>query len=202
MTTYTWPSNLVPAEQRLQILNNQGVSVSPLSGYVQTNTHPGSRWGWALDMPPALNDSRAAFEAFIVKLSGREHRVSLYDFKRPRPRGTINLTGVTVNTTASQFANSISLIGCGAGTTLLAGDWVKFTGGQLVMVTDDATADGGGLMSITFRHMLRASVAAASAVTLSAPTALYILSDSRQEFARMPSRMAPGVSFDFEEVFA
>jgi hypothetical protein len=201
MTTYAWPSNLVPQQQRLVMFNNQGVSVSPLSGYVQTTTHPGSRWGWVLDMPPQSTTARPAFEAFIAKLSGREHRVSLRDFKRARPRGTCNLTGVTVNTTAAQFATSISLIGCGAGTTLLAGDWVKFTGGQLVMVADDATADGGGLMTINFRHMLRSSVAAASAVTLSAPAGLFILSASRQEFQRLPGLAEPGVSLEFEEVF-
>lgn len=202
MTTYAWPTGYAPTNSRLVTLSNQGVSVSPLSGYVQTNTHPGSRWGWVLDMPALSGPRTAALEAFFVKLQGREHRVSLWDFKRPQPRGTCNLSGVTVSTTAAQFATSVVLTGCGASKTLLAGDWVKFATGQLVMVTDDATANGSGVMTINIRHSLRAAVSSTTAVTLDRPTALYVLTDSRQEFQRVPGAAMPGGVFEFEEVFA
>jgi len=200
---YAWPAGYVPATSRLVTQSNQGVSVSPLSGYVQTNTHPGSRWGWAIDMPAMLTASAAAFEAFIVKLQGREHRVQIYDFKRPAPRGTCNLSGVTVLSSASQFATSVVLTGCGASKTLLAGDWLSFAAsGQLCMVTDNATANGSGVMTVTIRHALRTSLSSGSGVQLDKPTALYILSDSRQEFMRSPGRTMPGMSFEFTEVFA
>lgn len=206
MSTYDWPTAWVPQAQRLRVLHNQGVSVSPLSGYLQTNTHPGSRWGWALDFPARLAADAAGFEGFITKLSGREHRVKLWDHKRPRPRGTIATTGVTTSGTTAQFATSVLLIGCGAATTLLAGDWLKFGAnsgtGQLVMVTDDATADGSGIMTVSFRHMLRASVASATSVTLVNPVSTYVLTESRQEFPRVAGGAMPGVSFDFDEAWA
>jgi len=203
MTTYAWPTGFAPMNARLVALNNQGVSVSPLSGYVQTNTHPGSRWGWSLDMPALPTARAAALEAFIIKLQGREHRVQLWDFKRPQPRGTCNLSGVTVSSTASQFATSVVLAGCGASKTLLAGDWISFAAsGQLVMVADDATANGSGVMTVTIRHMLRSQVAAASGVTTNKPTGLYILASSRQESVRTPGMSMPGMSLEFEEVFA
>lgn len=203
MTTYSWPTGYRPTNVRLIAAHNQGVSTSPLSGYVQTNTHPGSRWGWVLEMPAMNGATHAAWEAFVLKLTGREHRVSLWDFKRPQPRGTCNTSGVTVASTAAQFATSVALTGCGAGKTLLAGDWIKLgSSGQLVMVTDDATADGSGNMTVTIRHMLRASVASATPVVLSQPTALYILTESRQESQRTPGYAMPGMTYEFEEVFS
>ena len=202
MSSYDWPAGFVPTNAALVAAHNQGVSVSPLSGYTQTNTHPGSKWGWRLDLPAMTGARRAAFEAFVVKLTGREHRVRIHDFKRPYPRGTINLSGVVTSGTTAQFATSCALAGCGANATLLAGDWIKL-GDQLVMVTDDATANGSGVMTgVSFRHMLRASVASGAAVTLSQPTALYILTETRQEFARVPGQAQPGISLDFDEVFA
>lgn len=205
MSTYDWPAAWVPTQQRLIVRHNQGVSVSPLSGYVQTNTHPGSRWGWALDFPAMSQANRAAFEALVVKLQGREHRVRLWDHKRPVPRGSINTSGVTTSGTIAQFGTSCTLIGCGASATLLAGDWLRLgaSGAQLVMVTDDVAADGSGVMtSVSFRHMARASVASGTAVTLVKPSALYILTESRQEFPRQPGQAQPGVSLEFEEVFS
>lgn len=201
MSTYDWPAGFVPTNAALVSAHNQGVSVSPLSGYTQTNTHPGSKWGWRLDMPALTGERRAAFEGFVVKLTGREHRVRLYDFKRPRPRGTIAAAGVQNNGAAPMWSTQLTLVNCGPGATLLAGDWFSVSG-HLLMCVEDAAADGIGLMTVNFRPMLRSTVLHAAAVTTIQPTALYILTESRQEFPRMPGQAQPGLALDFEEVFA
>ena len=139
MTIYTWPDTrtFVPQVADLQVIDNTQRSLeSPLSGYVQTVSMPGARWGWAMDFAPQDSASRAALEAQLLKLSGREHRVRLWDIKHPRPRGNIVLTGVTLGAAAAQFATSLQLAGCLPGNNVLAG------GSFEVDSNSDGLADG------------------------------------------------------------
>jgi hypothetical protein len=378
MTVYSWPDTRAfqPQGHELRVVDNTQRTVeSSLSGYVQTNSMPGARWGWSLDMAPDSRADRAALEAYLLRLNGRQHRVQLWDMRNPRPRGNIQLTGVTLGATAAQFATSLVLAGCvparnillggsfeidanadgladgwvrysagsvGALTasrsagivvqgvysqalaastlgatssdrqgilrsgfsvtslagrnavlsmvvlgtlnsscevqlvwrdaanmiisglstsvafttglqsvsltglcpanavscliyvwqhsntgatpsfyvdavqleagstptaydgpaTLLAGDWLGLTGGQLVRVVADATANDAGAMTVEVRHMLRSAVASGSAVTLDKPTALYVRTEAPLALPRMPGNVEPGMSLDLVEVFA
>ncbi len=206
MTTYAWPTTLRqfrPSECVLRVSDPaQRVAESPLSGDVQTVSMPGARWAWDITLSGADKDERAAIEAFLIRLSGREHRVSMFDPFRPFPRGTINQTGVTMNATAAQFATSIALAGCGASKTLLAGDWIGLPTGQLVMAVADATANGSGVMTVDVRQMLRAAATSGGAVVLQKPTALYIRSESALSLPRSPYLTQEPLSFSWVEVFA
>jgi hypothetical protein len=108
VTTYAWPTTSLfePSSATLRQFHNNRVSESPQSGYTQTNSTPGARWGWVFDLNPHLTDDRATVEGFFTKLNGREHRVQVWDMKRPTPRGT--LTSATVSS-AVQFAASLTL---------------------------------------------------------------------------------------------
>lgn len=202
MATYAYPGTaaLVPARNVLRQFHNNQSTTSPLSGFTQTASLPGSRWGWALEWAALSPRDRQALEGLLTRLSGQEHRLQLWDFKRPQPLGTINRTGVTASA-AAQFATSITLNNCGSGTTLLSGDWFA-VGGQLLMCVVDATANGSGVMTVEFRHMLRSAVAGGAAVTLNQPTALYILSGSTLDMPRQPGRAQTGLAADLIEVFA
>lgn len=379
MTTYTWPDTRAfqPQAQELRVVDNtQRTAESSLSGYVQTSAMPGTRWGWGLDMAPDTQADRAALEAYLLRLSGRQHRVQLWDMRNPRPRGNIGSSGVTLGATAAQFATSLTLAGCrgdsallggsfeadgnadgvadgwvrfsggttgtlgqyldtvsvvagskaqflqaatlggtvldrngvvqlavpvarfagsivtaavhyaatagtslaiyvtwqdGGGTaisgadlyatavatggaqyleasgacpagaatasvqiyqhsgagalavlyldaarlvagatsaafpvpaTLLAGDWLGLTGGQLVRVVVNATANDAGAMTVEVRHMLRSAVASGTAVTLDKPTALFVRTEAGIMLPRMAGNYEPGVSLDLVEVFA
>jgi hypothetical protein len=204
MTTYSWPSgrSFVPQRSNLRILNNGRENASPATGASQTVTQPGSKWGWSIVMKAMSVADREDFEGFLVGLSGREHRISTHDWKHPTPRGNCNLTGVTLAASAAQFATSVQLTGCGAAKTLKRGDWFGFSTGQLVRVIADATADGSGVMTVNFRHSLRAAISSGAAVTLDRPTALYILTDAALEFPRRPGRAEESFGFDLVEVFS
>lgn len=205
MTIYTWPNTRagLPRSAQWRVVDNlQRASESPLSGYTQTVSMPGAKWGWVLDFGDHDDARRQDVEGFLLRLSGREHRVSLWDLKRPRPRGTCNLSGVTMAATAAQFATSLQLMGCGAGKTLLGGDWIGLAAGQVVRVVANATADGSGLMTVEVRHMLRAAASSGSAVTLDRPSALYVLTESSLTVPRQPGRVQPGFTVEFVEVFA
>jgi hypothetical protein len=205
MTIYAWPTTraFVPAAAQLRVIDNlQRSSESPLSGYTQTLSMPGARWAWDYDFGAHDQANRAQVEAYLLRLSGREHRVRLWDFKQPRPRGTINLGGVTLNAAAAQFATALVLSGCGAGKTLLAGDWLAVATGQLVRVVADAVADGGGVMTVETRQMLRLALSSGSAVALDKPTALFVRTEAGLSLPRSAGHGVPGFSISFAEVFA
>lgn len=208
MTTYAWPSPGTAygvAGMSLGFVQNQRISTSTLNGATQTVSLPGARLRALITFPAHQYTVRAQLEGFLNGLSGREHRVSLHDFARPVPRGTCNTSGVTASA-AAQFATSLTLNACGASTTLLAGDWLKVTtstGAQVVQVRADATASGGGVMTVEIRAMLRGSVAGASAVVLTKPTALYVMDeDAGLMFPRGLGQVAPEFTVQFSEVFA
>lgn len=205
MTIYTWPTtrHFTPATAQWRVIDTlQRSSESPLSGYTQTLSMPGARWGWAFDFGAHGVAQRAEVEAYLLRLNGREHRARLWDIKQPRPRGTCSLGGVTLAIAAGQFSTSLALAGCGVGGTLLPGDWLGTASGQLVRVVVGAVADGAGLMTVEVRHMLRTALASGSAITLDAPTALYVRTDAGLSMPRRAGNAEDGFSIEFAEVFA
>lgn len=202
MATYTYPTGRawLPRSQYWGTRVNTRSNTSGLNGATQTVTLPGSRWLITMSYPQQTQAERAALMALLFKLAGGEHLLALGDLAQPRPRGTIALTGVTASA-AAQFAASITLNGCGAGATLLAGD--KFSvGGQLLLCTDDATANGSGVMVVSFRHSLRAAVTGGAVVTLDAPTALWQLLSPDVGSQSDPAARTGSLTFDLVEAFA
>lgn len=192
-------------EPRIRTLSDE--SVSPLSGDVQTNSLPGSRWGWQVTIPQQRWDERRRVWALLMRLSGREHRLKFWDLMQPDPVGTIPLTGVTVKTTAAQFANTLTLATGVPGCTLLRGDWIKLgpaDTAQTVRVVLDATADGAGDITVNFRQMLRAAVTAGTAVVLDKPAGLYVLAESNLQGGPVGGGggIAEPFSFELVEVFS
>jgi hypothetical protein len=201
MANYDWPSSdLCPGNASLRVLHNSQAFTSPLSGYTQTGSLPGSRWGWSYQWAGMDRQRRARLEGFLARLSGRTHRVRLFDWNRQRPVGTINLTGVTANN-PTIFSETLTLNGCGAGGTLEAGDWLG-VGDQLVMCAQSAVASGGGVMTVEIRQMMRATTGGGVAVTLIRPTGLFVLAQSELEMPRDPGQGQPPMAAEFVEVFA
>lgn len=201
MSTYTWPSVVpfIPEGFVWSVLANDRAFNSALSGATQTASIPGTRWQATLNMPAEKMANRPALEAFLAKCR-REHRIALWNLARPTPQGSINQAGVTLSTAASQFATSIVITGCGANTTLKAGDMLGFAN-QLLMVADDATASAGGVMTVNLTHELRYAQSAGAAVTLNKPTALFIQKSSGVDFPRAAGYY-PAMAIELVEVFA
>lgn len=209
MAVYTWPSAggkaYWPAAVAWRGRFNTKTMVSSLSGYTQTGNVPGSKWALSLDFPKQTHAERRALEGWFAQLAGVQHRASMFDPAQPVPRGSCNLSGVTVLTAAAQFATSLQLANCGYPTTLLAGDQIGVItagGGQLLKVVADAASSVIGTMTVEVRHMLRAAVAINSAVTLDRPRLLCILADPDLAVPYGANNTAPPFSVDFIEVFA
>lgn len=201
MATYTWPATAAfyPESFSLRPIDNDREFQSAFSGAVQTTSVPGVRWGVSITFGPGKNSERPALEAFLAK-ARREHRIALWNLKRPVPNGTINLSGVALQAAAGQFASSVVLTGCGAGKTLKAGDMLGLPN-QLLMVADEAIADGAGAMTVNLTHPLRYAQSAGAAVTLNKPSALFIQKSGVPSFPAMEGYY-PGFTLELVEVFA
>jgi hypothetical protein len=201
MTTYTYPNTADFAPQGFTwgVRSNDREFVSQLSGSVQTVSLPGTRWAALLSFNNQARDVRPAVEAFFAKCR-REHRIALWNLSRPVPRGSINLTGVTLGAAAAQFANQLTLAGCGAAATIKAGDMLGLPG-QLLMAAADATADGSGNMTVLLTHELRAAHLSGAAVTLTRPTAEFKQQSPDTDFPFAGTHY-PGMTVELVEVFA
>lgn len=180
----TWGTTRAFGVQEFDLwLEDTDVTVrSVLNGGQQTSGVPGAHWRAALSFPSDKSETRLELLAFFRSLNGKEHRIALSDLRKfsaagvqGSPVGTINTTGVTVSTTALQFATSVTLAGCGIAKTLSFGDMFSING-QLVEACELTTSGAGGLMTVNIPQRLRATATAGAVVTLVKPTALFVLS--------------------------
>lgn len=134
-------------------------------------------WGMKLELDTMLHAQAGEAEALAAKLKGQTNQLAMYNAGRPAPVGTMRGT-MTLNTSA--LAGDTSLVitaGVGqANKTLLAGDLIGIGSGtttQLLMVTDAATANGSGVITVSVHAPLRNAFSAGAAVTWDKPVALF-----------------------------
>lgn len=204
---YPFTGPFVPMQMDWGMRANNVVTMSSLSGSVQTSAVPGKRWMVGMVLPIVTDfRQRAQVEGFFDSLNGQAVRVAIFHRERiglggkGTPMGTINTTGVQVKTSASQFAPSMVWKGCGNTKTLLAGDMFK-VGSQLCMAAADSTSDSSGDMTVAVTGGLRAVAAANAAITLLQPTAEFVLSNPEWRSSYRPGQ-AEAFGIDFVEVFS
>jgi hypothetical protein len=98
-----------PKSAELKQVHNNRVLESQLSGDIQTQSVPGARWGWILNFDQQTWAERGRLLAFLTALNGMEHRVRLFDPRRPPGGSLVGRTGVTLGVSASQFASTVTL---------------------------------------------------------------------------------------------
>jgi len=175
---------------------------SPFDGTTQTGDTQGPRWGASLKLRWMTEADAVEMQAFVAKLRGKVNRALLHSFNRPTPRGTTNVSGVTLDGNVSAGASQLSLAGCGAAKTLFTGDFIG-VGGQLLMVVDGPyTADGSGdIANVVFEHPLRAAATTGASVTLTKPTCRMLLTSAISEWL-VTAPLVTEMAFEFEEALA
>jgi hypothetical protein len=181
VTDYTWPTSLVPNASEWRLIANTAAFVSPLTGATRTLARGGDRWACTLTLHNLTDDNRADLKAFLAKLRGQAHRVVIGDHSYTR-RGTQS-ANVLVNG-ASQTGSSLIIDGGSGSSTFKAGDLVTVDG-YLHMITADVTLSGGaGTISIV--PPLRSSPANNATVTVTAPTARFLLANNTVSWSNVP----------------
>lgn len=145
-------------------------------------------------------DQASAWVATMVKLRGRVNHLAVWDVARPVPRGTMRGT-LTLSASAAAGSTSLTITGGAgqAGRTLLAHDWLQLGVGvgtsQLVMVTEDVTADGSGVVTLTVEPPLRTAFSAGAPVTWDRPLGYYKSTTQHTEWT-YERAVQGGISFD------
>ena len=200
MANYNFPTDRIfmPRSIIWSFRDNARVFESQLSGAIQSTSLPGTRWACSLIYDNHLPADRAEIEGFF-SLIRREHRIVMHRLDRPQALGTINTTGVLLNSALAQFGSTAVLKNCGANKTLKAGSMIGI-GIQLFMVAFDAVSDGAGIMTVTLSIQSRATYAINTAVVLNKPTARWLYNSNSADFARS-GQIATPLTVDLVEVF-
>lgn len=138
-------------------------------------------WTAEFDIKPLLESEAGLWKATFLKLGGQTNRLEMWDVRRPVPLGTMRGTMVLDSAAAQGDTTvTISTDSGQAGKTLLQGDMLQFGSGvtqQVVMLTENATADGSGDIEITFQPPLRNAFGSGASVVWDKPKALFRRTD-------------------------
>ena len=158
---------------------NTQTFTSPFNKETQRYLLGGARWKASFTLPRMDRDQQAAWRSFFDRLEGSYGTFNAYDpdyYGKPRgnPSGTPLVNG------ASQTGSSLITDGWTASTTILKiGDYFTVNG-ELKRVTADATSDGSGNATLSFKPALRNSPGDNAALTVRTATCLMVLADDMQ----------------------
>jgi hypothetical protein len=202
-----------PAAVEIGLKANTQIAVSDLSGYVQTRELPGARWSLSFRFTDMQMADAALLEAFLAQLRGQANRARVPLWGRGTRRGTWagspKVNNEFGSPTLSQTGHTLYANGFTAGATVKKGDYFNLgTGGQLCMVTDDATADGSGNMVLTVEPGIRVAPAHNTALVFADPVVPYMILQNPHPTWGVAAAGAitnpnglTDFSFDFIEVF-
>jgi len=199
MSTFAFPS-VNPASIEWALISNTQAFVSTANGTVQTAERPGARWHVSLRFNTLSEDNARTLIAFLVSLRGRANRFTLHDHALPSPRGVA--TGTPLVNGSGQTGGSLNTDGWTVSTTgiLKAGDWIGF-GSELHMLRADADSDASGNATLLIEPPIRTSPADNATITVSKPTATFMLVDDKQTWSVRPA-MIYGLTINAVEAFA
>jgi len=153
-----------------------------MSGTTRTVSRGGDRWACSVTTPPLKGANRQTMRAFLANLRGQASRVVLSDHSYVR-RGTQAANVLVMG--AAETGSTLHVDAATVSATLLTGDLFTL-GGYLYMVTADATANGSGQMTLSIVPPLRSTPADNAAVTITTPTARFLLTGNSVGWNNVP----------------
>ena len=204
MATLTYPTTepFRPESMLWRLEDSVAISTSSLNGVTRTKELPGARWVVELSYDQQDDIERATVEGWWARAGQRKNDLLLWHYKRPQARGTIGATAGTAALTTVQGATSMQIAfgGAHAGKTMLAGDLFG-AGGRVRMMTEDATANGAGVLISVFEPPLEATVTAGAAITLLRPTSKFINTAAGVAVPYKGNRGGPGFTVTLAEIY-
>lgn len=201
MSVISFPSDITPNSQTWEQRRNDMEFRSMFGAQAVEISAP--LWSSVLTWPKNLESNRGALQAVLMQLRGKTNQLSMWNFGRPQPRGTMRGT-MTLNAGAAQGDTTMSVTaGAGeSGKTLLKGDYLGIGSGttqQVVMVVADATANGSGVISVTFEPALRNAHSGGASVTWDKPCALFRCVEAPAKWSYQPGNIADGFTLHLLE---
>lgn len=200
------PAGLTFSRFRWSLRRYDYDEVSDATGNVATRPVGNSRRALSVASPSRMNATQAdLWIATIAKLRGRTNHLEVYDPYRLAPTGTMRGTLTLSSACAVGDTQLVITGGAGqAGTTLKPRDWLQVgsgLGSQTVFVTDLATANGSGVITVSIDTEMRLAWAAGTAVAWDKPkTYVKMVSDGYGwDYDAGDVDKASGIELDFLE---
>ena len=199
MTTLTIPKQTDFRSSTFGLEENTETFISPISNSIQTLARTGARWYLTINYAPMKRADAQVVIAFLTKLRGRVNSLNGFDPNATSPLGDVSGSTLLVNG-ASQTGNSLTCDGAEASTLILkAGDYIEVNN-ELKMVTDDATSDASGDVTINFSPSLRSSPSDNASITTTNPSCEMKLVDDNVTWSQSVGDIY-NISFSAIEVF-
>jgi hypothetical protein len=180
------PSGIrTPRSVRIGARSMVAMSESPFTGSQQVYAHAGEVWSMDCQLPPMTRAQAALWIGVLVALNGQEGTLLMGVPGYTTPQGTWSGTSPLVKG-ASQTGKTLAIDGIGAGKTVLAGDYFSLGSGSsthLHMVTQAATANGSGEVTLDIWPRLRSAPGDNDALTIASPKGQWRLADNTRSWS-------------------
>lgn len=184
MTDFVWPDDLPPYAMSFYLQPHTGRSISPFTRQQKIYELSAPMWLCRMSFRGGYSGKKkqAAFgarlDAFLAELRGGANRVEIYDFRRPKLRGSNG--GWSIGNEAAA-AGATTMVATGFGARALAfmpGDYVG--GDGRIHIVKESTgliyADADGEATVSFWPPLSSAVAEDAGV-FGNPTSMFRLVD-------------------------
>lgn len=163
MALITMPSSPAFINSEWGIRRNVAVSESPFTGAQQVYAYDKAQWYCTVTLPPMLRSQAREWQAFFMKLRGRENTFLFGD----PDGGTIiaddNAAPSSITAAAASKGATTLNLTIGSGKQINSGSYIQIgtnANAKLYMVVDDNTGNG----NVTIEPELKADVANSSTV--------------------------------------
>jgi len=193
------PTTRTPRSIQFMARTVVGLSMSPFTFEQQAYEHQGQCWMWNVQYGEMNRADAEALVGFLLSLNGRLGTFTMGDPMGASPRGTWAGAPKVLGAHAAGVT-SVAMDGFTAAATVKAGDYVQRGSGstaRLYKVTQDATADGSGLLTLELWPRLRAALADNDTFTTSNTVGLFRLTSNDMSWDINDVRY--GLSFDAME---
>ncbi len=183
--TYPLTPPATPKPRAMHLMGKAVVahSRSPFTGDGDVQVHAGQWWEMEITLPAMVRADAEAWNAFLLKLNGKEGTFLIGDRSSDAPRGSAGGTPLVKG--ASQTGHDLNTDGWPVSQTgvLLAGDYIGLGAAataRLYKVLDDADSDGAGDATLTLWPEITAAASPAdnAVIVTAAAVGLFRLSSN------------------------
>lgn len=178
-------------------------ATSPVTGTTQSVSYGLPKLSCSLTVGTVDELTAGIAQALLMKLKGQSNLLSVWNHARPVPLGTYcdDTPTLLLSSAVAVGDTTMTISGGKALGTLLAGDWLGIGSSstkQMIMVTDDATANASGVITISFQFSARNAFTSATAIEWNYPTALFRMISSGSSWSNQ-NVVTTGLIFDLLE---
>lgn len=194
----TLPSYPAPSRFTLEPASFSALTQSPWTAAQQVQLNQGQIWTLAVDLPPMSEDSARNWFGTLLGLRGQYGTIIYGNPTMKVPRG--NWGSAPVINGDGQTGQALAVSGLSASAVIRAGDFFQLGDGssaRLHMVTQDATANGSGEVTLDIWPRLRTPTTSGSAIVTASPRGVFRLARPSLSLSWEPFRY--GLSLQFIE---